>query len=104
VPKDLRAKLAEVAQRRCAECHQKSVPQRGYVRITEPELNGFLVAPLAKAAGGRETCKKPVFASKDDPDYQALLKCFEPVKAMLAAKPRMDMPGSQAAKVNNSCQ
>lgn len=104
VPKDLKAKLAEVAQRRCIECHQKGVPQRGYIRITEPELNDFLVAPLARAAGGRESCKKPIFAGKDDPDYQLLLKCFEPVKAMLAARPRMDMPGAQPAKVPCSCQ
>jgi len=116
VPKDLKAKLAEVAQRRCAECHAKGVPSRGYIRITEPELNDFLAAPLAKAAGGRGSCKakpKPdalsaepvaVFASKDDPDYQLLLKCFDPLRAMLAAKPRMDMPGAQAAKVNCSCQ
>ncbi|HUT32778.1 MAG TPA: hypothetical protein VNE39_04815 [Planctomycetota bacterium] len=104
VPKDLKAKLAEVAQRRCTECHQKAVPSRGYIRITEPELNDFLVAPLAKAAGGREACKKPVFATKDDPDYQLLLKCFDPVRALLAQKPRMDMPGAVAAKVNDSCQ
>jgi len=104
VPKDLKARLAEVAQRRCAECHQKGLPQRGYIRITEPELNDFLVAPLAKAAGGRESCKKPVFASKGDPDYQLLLKCFEPLRAMLAQKPRMDMPGAVAARVDDSCQ
>jgi hypothetical protein len=115
-PKDLKPKLADVSARRCASCHQKGVPQRGYLRITEPELNDFLVAPLAKAAGGRETCKakpKPdalstapvtVFASKDDPDYQLLLKCFDPIRAMLTQKPRMDMPGAQAAKVFCSCQ
>ncbi len=125
VPKDLRARLAEVAQRRCIECHQKGVATRGYIRVTEPELNDFLAAPLAKAAGGRGSCvakpepdalseletrnSKPetaaaIFATKDDPDYQLLLKCFDPLRALLAQKPRMDMPGAQAAKVNCSQQ
>jgi len=104
LPKDLKATLAQVAQRRCAECHKGNVPQRHFVRITHPELNDFLVAPLAKAAGGRQSCAKIVFESKQDPDYQAILKCFEPVAALLAQRPRMDMPGAVPAKINSSCQ
>jgi len=105
LPKDLKATLAQVAARRCAECHNKgNVPQRHFIRITNPELNDFLVAPLAKAAGGRESCKRVVFESKQDPDYQAILKCFEPVTSLLAQRPRMDMPGAVPAKINSSCQ
>jgi hypothetical protein len=105
LPKDLKATLAQVAARRCAECHNKgNVPQRHFIRITNPELNDFLVAPLAKAAGGRESCKRVVFESKQDPDYQAILKCFEPVTSLLAQRPRMDMPGATPAKINSSCQ
>lgn len=98
MPKDLQRALADVAQRRCAECHaQGKFPRREWVRITEPEFNPFLVAPLAKSAGGSEKCGRAVFASKQDPDYQAILATFKPVEAMLKARPRMDMPGAKPA-------
>jgi hypothetical protein len=90
--------LAEVASRRCAGCHQGGkIPRRVWTRITEPELNPFLVAPLAKAAGGSQKCGEPVFANKDDRDYQAVLATFEPVLRLLETTPRMDMPGGEPA-------
>ena len=67
--------LNEINARRCARCH--APPKLDYVRITNVEHNSFLLAPLAKSAGGTEACGQPVFASKDDPDYQALLQTFE---------------------------
>ena len=74
-------------------------------RVTEPELNPFLVAPLAKSAGGSGRCGKPVFPDKDDPDYQAILAAFAQAQAMLAATPRIDMPGGQpSSSVSRSCQ
>jgi len=105
-PKDLDKVLAEVAGRRCAECHADGkVPRREWTRITEPELNPFLVAPLAKSAGGSEKCGKAVFQSKDDPDYQAILGTFKPTEAVLAATPRLDMPGARpSSNVSRSCR
>ena len=103
-PKDLDARLAEVAQRRCASCHAKGLPTRGFVRITEPAMNDFLLAPLAKTAGGRGSCGTAIFASTDDPDYQSLLKLFAPLRPMLASHPRMDMPGAQPEVANRSCE
>ena len=102
-PEDLDARLADVAQRRCVSCHQQQVPSRGFVRLTDPELNDFLVAPLAKTAGGRQSCGEPVFASTSDPDYRALLELFKPVRELLATTPRMDMPGAKASGANRSC-
>ncbi len=90
-PKALDGVLKEVAQRRCASCHKKGVPRRFYTRITNVENNAFLLAPLAKAAGGTEACGKAVFALKDDPDYKKILATFEPVAAMIAENPRKDM-------------
>ncbi len=96
LPVNLDATLAEVAQRRCIVCHQDgNIPRREWVRITEPELNPFLLAPLAKAAGGSERCGKAVFESTDDPDYRKILDTFSPVTRMLAERPRMDMPGGR---------
>lgn len=105
-PQRLDKVLADVAARRCAECHNNGkIPRRVWTRITEPELNNFLVAPLAKAGGGNEKCGKPVFESKDDPDYQAILRTFLPDQEMLAQVPRMDMPGARPAEnVSRDCK
>ncbi|MDR0611747.1 MAG: hypothetical protein LBG58_16700, partial [Planctomycetaceae bacterium] len=102
-PPNLDAVLNEVAARRCANCHSDGnvyrtnwmrrtqnqyqfpqensrgiVPRRTWVRITEPELNPFLLAPLAKSAGGTESCGI-IFADKNDPDYQKILDTFKPI-------------------------
>jgi hypothetical protein len=71
-------------ERRCAECHKmapgaqpgrKGAPLASSwmrrVRFTNPENNSFLLAPLAKAAGGTEKCGKAVFAGTNDPDYSS---------------------------------
>jgi hypothetical protein len=105
-PDNLDKVLADVASRRCAVCHAGGkFPRHEWVRITEPELNPFLVAPLAKSSGGSEKCGKPIFASKSDADYQKILATFVPVTAMLKARPRIDMPGGKpAADVCRDCQ
>ncbi len=105
-PEKLDGVLADVARRRCAECHEEGkIPRRVWTRITEPELNPFLVAPLATSAGGSEKCGKAVLRSRDDADYQAVLAVFQPIAEMLAATPRMDMPGAQpSSSVSRSCQ
>ncbi|HDP35048.1 MAG TPA: hypothetical protein ENN29_08070 [Candidatus Hydrogenedentes bacterium] len=62
-----------------------------YLRVTEPEKNTFLLAPLAKSAGGTQACGEAVFRDKSDPDYQRLLATFQPIRDLLAGKPRFDM-------------
>ena len=105
-PAGLDEVLADVAARRCAQCHAEGkFPRRVWTRITEPELNNFLVSPLAEAAGGSQKCGQPVFEDNSDPDYQAILATFEPVEQMLKTTPRMDMPGAQpSCEVNRCCQ
>jgi hypothetical protein len=99
--------FAETAARRCAGCHKggpQGIPWRAK-RITNVAHNDILLAPLAKAAGGRGTCGKAVFASTADPDYQALLKALEVTADGLAARPRTDMPGCQIDPASNcSCK
>ena len=90
-PVELDAKLAQVAATRCVACHDKGVPRDFYIRIEKPELNSFLLAPLAKSAGGTERCGTAVFKTSGDPDYQALLKTFAPITEFQRAAPRDDM-------------
>ena len=121
-PQRLDAVLNDVGQRRCAECHDKGnierrnwvyrtqnqtlypgeldegiVPRRIWTRVTEPEKNPFLLAPLALEAGGTGQCGKAVFADTNDPDYQAILRTFSPIQETLVANPRLDMPNSLPA-------
>ncbi len=105
-PPELDRTLAEVAARRCAECHVNGkIPRPFWTRITNPQLNSFLLAPLAREAGGSGACGRAVFAGPTDPDYRSILRTFEPVLAELERNPRMDMPGAKASLVvNRSCQ
>ncbi len=103
-PAALDKTLAEVATRRCAECHDGGkVPRQFWTRISNPELNSFLLAPLAKAAGGSAVCGKIVFASTADPDYLAIRRTFDTVLAQLRERPRTDMAGARPAVVDRSC-
>ncbi|MHC4313081.1 MAG: hypothetical protein ACYSW3_11530, partial [Planctomycetota bacterium] len=103
IPPDFDKVLQRIAKVRCASCHGSDnkgmvkIPRKVWLRITNPELNNFLLAPLAKSAGGTEACKTVVFASREDPDYQAILKTFEPLREMLVERPRMDMIGREQA-------
>ncbi len=100
-PGNLDKVLEDVRQKRCAECHQR-IPRTFYTRITKIEDNDFLLAPLAKSAGGTEACGKATFLSKDDPDYQAILKTFEPITKLMAQRPRIDFPGSEYVPHKNA--
>jgi hypothetical protein len=92
IPVELGDVLKEVASRRCVSCHKDGkIPRSFYTRITNVEDNNFLLAPLARTAGGLETCGKAVFESKNDPDYQKILGLFDATTKMLKEKPRMDM-------------
>jgi hypothetical protein len=93
MPADLDSTLAEVASRRCVECHGEGIPRKFYTRVMNPENNSFLLAPLALAAGGTEKCGRPVFPSKDDADYQRILRTFDSIHQLLKERPRADMEG-----------
>jgi hypothetical protein len=93
LPLDFDSTLAEVASRRCNSCHEQGPPRKFYTRVMEPELNDFMLSPLAIEAGGTGKCGQPVFATTEDPDYQKILATFDPVHALLAERPRADMEG-----------
>jgi hypothetical protein len=91
MPLDLDATLSEVAARRCAACHREGVPRKFYTRVLHPEKNSFLLAPLAREAGGTQNCSQPIFTSTADPDYQKILRTFDPIHTLLRQRPRADM-------------
>lgn len=61
--------------------------------LSRPELSLLLQAPLAKSAGGSESCGSPVFAGTDDPDYQIVLRAIQETRRKLEQIKRFDMPG-----------
>jgi len=102
IPGNFEGVWQEVAKRRCLGCHGKDdkgnvkVPRKAWLRINRPELNYFMLAPLAKKAGGTESCGTAVFDGRGDVDYQAILKTFEPLEAMLRERPRMDLVSEES--------
>jgi len=90
-PYELDKVLAEVASRRCADCHKQGIPRKFYTRLLKPENNSFLLAPLAKSAGGTEKCGRAIFKSRSDPDYLKIIDLFRPLHEMLRRRPRADM-------------
>jgi mono/diheme cytochrome c family protein len=61
--------------------------------LTVPEKSTLLLAPLAKSAGGYESCGKAVLSGKDDPRYKTILAGIERTKRHLDSVKRFDMPG-----------
>ncbi len=62
------------------------------VNMTRPECSPLLLGPLAKSAGGWESCG-PVFADTTDPAYQQLLGSLRRGKAEADVRPRYGTPG-----------
>jgi hypothetical protein len=113
---------AEVIERRCAGCHKEPsrlLPrtmsdERGVsfwqpdmkdprlntsrhivFNLMRPEKSMLLLAPLAETAGGWGMCKTnsaPVFADKNDADYQKLLAMCVAGRDRLNEIKRFDMP------------
>jgi len=88
--------LSAVIEKRCRVCHTNGeIHRKAWTRITAPECNNFLLAPLAKRFGGMEKCGKPIFENTDDPDYQAILATLKPLAEQVRKVPRMDMHGAK---------
>jgi mono/diheme cytochrome c family protein len=73
--------------------------------LSRPEKSLLLLAPLAESAGGWGLCRDPktkqpvtVFASTDDPEYQALKAMCVAGKERLDSIKRFDMPDFQPRK------
>ena len=90
-PYELNKVLKEVSSRRCVQCHKNKLPRKFYTRMLKPENNSFLLAPLAKKAGGTQKCGTQIFKTKNDPDYKKIINVFAPIQKLLRENPRADM-------------
>ena len=128
-PEKLDSVLVDVGKRRCAECHEGGnmnrvhwthrtqnqtlfpnemapgyAPRRSWTRITHPENNLFLLAPLSREAGGTQKCSEVIFLDTKDPDYQKILRTFEDIQGALKVRPRIDMPEGVQDEGSDACR
>jgi len=97
--------LNEIYERRCQSCHGAEMERRLF-RVCLPDFDKSrpLVAPLAKGAGGEQSCEPVVFANADDPDYRKLADIFAKVKAETDANPRVDMLRERPPLLDPDCR
>ena len=97
--------LADIHKRRCQSCHA-GAPDPILCRIRLPDLERSrpLLAPLAKAAGGDQSCKKAVFADKNDPDYVKLHALFAKIRSECQSNPRADMRPDRPPLLDPTCR
>ncbi len=101
-----------VLARRCVGCHKNRLDggklslqlkyhEQLLTNLSRPAKSPLLLAPLAQQAGGwglctsetTESASQSVFATIEDPDYQALLASIVAGKSGLDRIKRFDMPG-----------
>ncbi|MBI3921992.1 MAG: hypothetical protein HY318_11295 [Armatimonadetes bacterium] len=87
----VRASLDGLYAKRCASCHGQDPARIQRISFTKVESSPALLAPLAKADGGTEACGKPVFADRQDPDFQLFVSVLRQLEAEMRTKPREDM-------------
>ncbi len=61
------------------------------INLTRPQLSPLILGPLAKKAGGWESCPG-VFKDKNDRDYRSLLSALKESKAYIDTIPRYSTP------------
>jgi hypothetical protein len=84
--------IARVHRTRCASCHEVgAVTRADWINLARPEQSLFLLAPLAREAGGRGACEKPPYANRDDADYIKVLDLVESAVLRAVTYPRRDL-------------
>lgn len=98
IPDDFNDIFKDIAERRCVSCHSQkdstnvfTYPNSFALRIDNPDLNPFMMAPLPKSNGGSGKCGEAVFKNRKDKDYRAIIESFEGLHEMLDDNPRLDM-------------
>ena len=63
--------------------------------LSRPAKSVILLAPLAQAAGGYQSCGRAIFANVQDADYQRILALIQDAQAELERVTRFNMPDFQ---------
>jgi len=89
---ELYQSLLAIHTRRCASCHKPDeVTRPDWIDIYRADRSLFLVAPLARKAGGHGRCGSAVYTSKKDPDYGAALGLVHTAVEKTWSRPRRDI-------------
>jgi hypothetical protein len=71
--RQLESAIAAVHATRCQACHKPAdVTRLSWIDLRQPDRSLFLIAPLAKLAGGAQKCSEVVYKDTSDTDYQAV--------------------------------
>ena len=71
--RQLESAIAAVHAKRCQACHKPAeVTRLSWIDLRQPDRSLFLIAPLAKPAGGTGKCSQAVYRDTGDADYQAV--------------------------------
>ena len=82
---ELLGQVRQVHAKRCGACHAADpVTRADWIDLWAPENSRFLAAPLGGACG-------KVYASRDDPDYQAVLRLVKAGVEKAWQRPRRDL-------------
>lgn len=89
---ELFAKIESIHARRCGQCHAPGDITRPYwVDLHAPEKSLFLSAPLAKSAGGSQTCGTAVYPDRSDTDYANIAQLVAQAVERAWREPRRDL-------------
>jgi len=84
--------ITDIHAKRCAACHKPDeVTRTWWIDLRDPSKSLFLVAPLAKDAGGSGKCKEPTYKDTADPDYVAVRAAVEGAVKKAWESPRRDL-------------
>jgi mono/diheme cytochrome c family protein len=84
--------IASVHARRCQSCHESAAITRpDWIDMYEPRRSRFLVAPLARSAGGSQQCGEVIYRDQQDPDYRTLAELLDEAVRRAWERPRRDV-------------
>ena len=92
-----------VYKAKCAECHGQidtTIDWEGryaWINLSRPEQSAALTAHLPKSLLGRES-PKFTFESKENPDYQTMLRAIRKGREIMLQTPEADMDGFPGAR------
>ncbi len=90
--RQLESAIAAVHAKRCQACHKPAdVTRLSWIDLRQPDRSLFLIAPLAKPAGGTGKCSEAVYSDTGDADYQAVCTLVRKAVEKAWQLPRRDL-------------